>query len=584
MHIRNRQLLVRFGRTTFGFHVLWLLIVPLAWWSLAVLWIELTLPTSDMLLVWLAALCAGLLGALSLAAHVWAHYIAARLLHAPLPDITPLEVFGDAAQAWPPAQAAWKEWLIALAGPIMSLVLAGVSLFVWNVQIDPILSAVVLFAQFFNLVITVVNLAPAWPFDGGRLVRAVWWGVLRQPARGERVAWWLGHALALLLVLWGAWLIALGARFSLETGGATIGMAVLLFVALRVHGHPRAAPAPEEAHRGVLARAAAILAVLVLLLAPLSMLPLVEGMYAPGPALSVEPMVTVDAAHRHPYDGTFLLTTVSLQTPIIAAQWLEAQVSPLVTLVPPEQIVPPDMTPQEQVARDNRMLEESEATAIVTALQKAGYKATLSSQAVEVIALAAESKAHGLLEPGDQIVAVNGVLVTSTPELLAQLAKLDPQSTASLAVQRGGERHDIAVPLLPPAEPGGPPRIGIYIQSAGFKVDLPFPVEITPQKIGGGPSAGLMFTLTIYNMLTPGDLTGGHHIAGTGTISLEGSVGPIGGVAQKVAGAEQAGAEYFLSPPENYEAARRAARTIKVVRIATLDEALAFLRSLPPES
>jgi PDZ domain-containing protein len=92
-----------------------------------------------------------------------------------------------------------------------------------------------------------------------------------------------------------------------------------------------------------------------------------------------------------------------------------------------------------------------------------------------------------------------------------------------------------------------------------------------------------MFTLTVHDMVTPADLTGGRVIAGTGTINLDGTVGPIGGVQQKVAGAEYAGAEYFLSPPENYDDARSVARQIKVVKVATAEEAIQFLRSLPPQ-
>ena len=85
-------------------------------------------------------------------------------------------------------------------------------------------------------------------------------------------------------------------------------------------------------------------------------------------------------------------------------------------------------------------------------------------------------------------------------------------------------------------------------------------------------------------MVTPQDLTGGRKIAGTGTISLDGKVGPIGGVEQKVAAAEGAGAEYFLSPPENYAAAKSVARHIKVIKVATAEQAIQFLKSLPPKN
>jgi len=92
-----------------------------------------------------------------------------------------------------------------------------------------------------------------------------------------------------------------------------------------------------------------------------------------------------------------------------------------------------------------------------------------------------------------------------------------------------------------------------------------------------------MFTLTVYNLLSPEDLTGGRRVAGTGTISLDGSVGPIGGVEQKVAAAEAAGATYFLCPVDNYADASAVARKIQVVRIASVDEALDFLHGLTPD-
>jgi PDZ domain-containing protein len=122
--------------------------------------------------------------------------------------------------------------------------------------------------------------------------------------------------------------------------------------------------------------------------------------------------------------------------------------------------------------------------------------------------------------------------------------------------------------------------IGITVGSAGVNVKLPFPVSINTQKIAGGPSAGLMFTLGVYNALTPGDITGGRVIAGTGTINLDGTVGPIGGVQQKVVAAELAGAHYFLVPTGNYADAKAAAHGIQVVEIKTAAQAVQFLKSL----
>jgi PDZ domain-containing protein len=150
-----------------------------------------------------------------------------------------------------------------------------------------------------------------------------------------------------------------------------------------------------------------------------------------------------------------------------------------------------------------------------------------------------------------------------------------------LDIQRGEENLQVSVPLMTPASPNDKPKLGIAIQSAGFDFKPPFPISIETQKINGGPSAGLMFTLTVYNLLSTNDLTGGLKIAGTGTINLDGTVGPIGGVKQKVFAAEGVGAIYFLCPVENYADAISVAKNIKVIKIATVEQAISFLHSLP---
>ena len=101
---------------------------------------------------------------------------------------------------------------------------------------------------------------------------------------------------------------------------------------------------------------------------------------------------------------------------------------------------------------------------------------------------------------------------------------------------------------MPPAAPGGTPILGIQIETAGFNYTPPFPVSIETNKISGGPSAGLIFTLSVYNSLISQDMTGGRRIAGTGTINLDGSVGPIGGVKQKIFSAEAVGSHLFPLP------------------------------------
>jgi len=227
------------------------------------------------------------------------------------------------------------------------------------------------------------------------------------------------------------------------------------------------------------------------------------------------------------------------------------------------------------------MLDQSITTASVVGLRLAGFNASEVGKGAGISSILPDSPAHGLLLPGDIITALNGTPVHTANDLIGLVKTQDPLSTIHLSVLRDQQNQEFSLPLMAPAKVGDPPRIGIVVQEAGFETDLPIPVKIVPQKIVGGPSAGLMFTLTLYNMLTPTDLTGGRRIAGTGTINPDGSVGPIGGVQQKVAAAEAAGAEYFLSPVDNYTDAASVAGKIKVIKVATVGDAIAFLQNLP---
>ena len=107
---------------------------------------------------------------------------------------------------------------------------------------------------------------------------------------------------------------------------------------------------------------------------------------------------------------------------------------------------------------------------------------------------------------------------------------------------------------------------------------FPFPVSIDSGDIGG-PSAGLMWALGLYELMTPGDLTGGRTIAGTGTIDLRGHVGPIGGIRDKVVAAQHAGASIFLAPADDMaELDGVDTGAMRVISVATFADALQALR------
>jgi len=292
-------------------------------------------------------------------------------------------------------------------------------------------------------------------------------------------------------------------------------------------------------------------------------------------------MIRLPAQYQHAFKGQFFLVTVVSQAPITAGEWLAGKVSPALQIVPPEQVTPRNTTPLQQARQDYQMLDDSETTAIAVGLRLAGYSSALVGKGVQVDAILPASHANGLLHAGDIIIALNGNPIRITDDLIDGIKVLSASAPVHLLVQRAGARINLDIPLIPPATPADTPKMGIQIETAGFNFNPPFPVSIVTNKISGGPSAGLIFTLSIYNSLISQDLTGGRRIAGTGTINLDGTVGPIGGVKQKIFAAEAVGATYFLCPAENYADAVSAARSIKVVKIATVQQAIDFLHSLP---
>ena len=571
------------GHVKISLNLTWLVVIPAGLWVIATFYVPIFGAFLSVTQTWVVTLLIGLAVAISLLGHAFAHIYAARRVSGSTPSTVSLFLFGDAAQAWPASPSARREAAVAIAGPLFNLVLAGLGYLIWNAQLNVYLNLCMLFLCGFNIWLGVVNITPAFPLDGGRLVRAIFWGTAQQPARATRLSIRFGFLISAALIAWGVVLIVQQLRFSLETGAVTIAYALLILAGLwRQPAWKDDAPAQldQRISRQPIRALIAGLPILIMLGVASSLLLTNEGLEAPGFALAVEPMIHVAPEHRYTHSGSLILTSVIAQAPITAAEWLFGQLSPVVKVVPPASVVPANTTPQEQARQGFRMLDQSTTTAVVVGLRRAGYSADLVGKGVQVVSIQSDSPAQGLLQSGDVITGLNGTPIQTTSELIDQIKAQDPHATVHLTIERNQHTTEVVVPLMSPTITNTSPRLGIVIQPAGFDLKLPFPVQIVPEKIVGGPSAGLMFTLAVYNAVTPTDLTGGRKIAGTGTISLDGTVGPIGGVEQKVAAAEAAGAEYFLSPVENYENARAVAQHITVVKIATVDQALAFLRSL----
>jgi len=298
--------------------------------------------------------------------------------------------------------------------------------------------------------------------------------------------------------------------------------------------------------------------------------------YSAGPVSDAADSVVAAEVDVYPPDGELLmLTVVSQDVNIFEA--LIAGVDPTVDLVRKEAVRREGETDEEYRNRVLQQMDDSNFRAISVALEYLGYEMVPSEVVVNEIVDGVP--AASVIELGDTIRRVNDVEIERVADFGPALAGFEVGDLVRIDVEREGSIVELEVELAEREEEPGTPMIGIVL---GELTEAPFPISIEAGDVGG-PSAGMMHTIAIIDALTEGELTGGRVIAGTGTIQLDGSVGSIGGIRQKVVGAEAAGAEYILVPAGNYEAAITAERSsIEIVSVATLDEAVTFLEALEP--
>lgn len=298
----------------------------------------------------------------------------------------------------------------------------------------------------------------------------------------------------------------------------------------------------------------------------------------PGPTFDTlgtvgdDAVVAIDGVDVDETSGHLNMTTVAVRDGLTVFDAFGLWASGRHGLAPREQVYPPDRTKeevQEQNAADFRQSEDSAELAALTYLGK---------PILLTIARVTEGgPSAGLFEEGDQIIAVDGQAVITPADVQKIVSQTPPGTTIVVDVVRGGE--PVAVEVVVGAHPDDETRgfLGIATQQVP---DVPFDIEFNLADIGG-PSAGLMFSLAVVDKLTPGALNGGAFVAGTGTISPDGEVGPIGGIRYKLIAAREAGAEIFLVPAENCaEARQRTPDGLRLVRVETLSGAIESLDSL----
>ena len=307
--------------------------------------------------------------------------------------------------------------------------------------------------------------------------------------------------------------------------------------------------------------------------------PACEVALKPGPTEDTLSLVSVDGAPSYESAGSLLLTTVAVQDDLTLRTWFNARTSRTVDAVPRSQIYPPDQDRDEVTEHNAALMADSQLVATIAALTAVGYHLEGDGALVAALSDDVVTTDLGL---GDVIVAVDGVPVRDNRDVVDAVRAKQPGATLTLDVT--GPDGDRSVEVTLGRSPDNPdvPYIGVVLTT---ELELPVGVTIDAGLIGG-PSAGLMFALSIVELLGPEDLTGGAVIAGTGTVDRDGAVGTVGGVRQKVVGATSAeagrAATVFLVPRGNLSEARSAAvdRDVLLVPVDDLADALAALTDL----
>jgi len=292
----------------------------------------------------------------------------------------------------------------------------------------------------------------------------------------------------------------------------------------------------------------------------------------PGSARSVNGVVEVTGHPSYPPRGRLLYTTVAVRDRVNPYEALAGWLDPDTDVIPQEDVrgdIPPDEFKQMNI----EAMADSKTTAQVLALTHLGY-ADLGDGA-EIIDVDPSVPAAPLLLARDVIVAIDDRRVATSADMVAGIQAHQAGEVVHLRIERDGSPIELDATLGRADD--GRPLLGVRLST---RVRLPFEITIDSGKVVG-PSAGLAYALEVLDVLTPGELTGGVDVAATGDLQPDGTVGPIGGVAQKTVTVRRAGAKVFLVPRANLEEARaRAGDDLEVLPVDSFDDALRVLGGL----
>ena len=311
---------------------------------------------------------------------------------------------------------------------------------------------------------------------------------------------------------------------------------------------------------------------LLVLIAAALVVPLPLYLQRPGQVVPLAACVSVDKPEATAVSGNFLLMTISVATASTVDAFVAA-FDPDTALEPVRALIPQGVDADAYFAEQRKVFDASRDIAAAVGLQEAGLPARVTGDGVSVVQVAPDTPAASALEPGDIITAVDGTAVTDESALREVIASATAGEPLMLRVTRRAEPVEVTVT---PELIEGAPRLGVVPETVNPRVSLPVAVDVTTGPVGG-PSAGLMIALTVYDSVLPGvDLAAGRTVAGTGTIDQSGVVGPVGGAGLKVIAAHRHEAAMFLVPRANEAEARAAlpeGSSLEIVAVDTFDDA-----------
>jgi PDZ domain-containing protein len=347
-------------------------------------------------------------------------------------------------------------------------------------------------------------------------------------------------------------------------------------------------------------RTATMLASTLMLIALLCagvFIPVPYAEMSPGPTVNTlgehdgEPVLQIEGRKTYPTDGHLNMTTVRVTSADYRMNLVEAVYGWLAhdnKVVPHDTLYPDGKTEEESTQENAEEFSQSQESAKVAALKELDVPV---KSWVIVSTVVKGSPAEGRLHAGDVIKAVDGKKVAEPADVAELVTAHEPgedvvftivpaaEQAAAEKEKRAPKKTEKVTITTATADDGGEKRAIVGI-SAGTDHTFPFSIDIKLADVGG-PSAGLMFALGIYDKLTPGSLTGGRFVAGTGTIDDNGKVGPIGGIQMKTVGARDKGAEFFLTPADNCAtAAKDVPDGLTLVEVKTLEDALGALEDI----